>query len=412
LTGGLAAYRICNAMALDRNEPKDRPQHLPFERPLVEIAEQIQQLENLAQANEMDFSEEIENARRQHDRIIREIFSRLSPWQRIMVARHPARPQTADYLETTFDDFIELHGDKAFRDDPAVACGFARLDGMKVMFIGQRKGRDTKESVEFNWGYPHPEGYRKALEKMKTAEKFGIPVVSLIDTKGAYPGIGAEERGQSGAIAKNLMEMAVLRVPIVCTVISEGGSGGALGIGVGDRLLMLEHAYYSVISPEGCAAILWKDASRKEEAAKALRLTAQDLHLFGIVDEIIPEPGAAHLNPPRMSETLKEVLAKHVRELAKLDTDKLLELRYEKIRSIGIYRDGQTNVGGALRTDVDEFLEEAHTRARELEGVGAEKGSGVRPAVEPAAEPPAPIPEPPAQEPPPSPEPSRGPEKE
>ncbi len=363
----------------------DAASRLPFEKPLYDMAEQIQRFEGLAQANDVDFADEIRGLRRRRDEIMREIYSRLTPWQRIMVARHPERPQAADYIEMVFDCFTELHGDMAFRDDPAITCGFAMLDGMRVLVIGQRKGRDTKESVHFNWGYPHPEGYRKALLKMKLAEKFGVPIVTLIDTKGAYPGVGAEERGQSGAIARNLMEMAILKVPVVCVILSEGGSGGALGIGVGDRMLMFQNAYYSVIAPEGCAAILWKDASRREEAAQSLKITADDLYTFGIVDEIIPEPGAAHLDPQTAAQSLKDSIAKAIRELSSLDTDDLLDERYKKLRMIGIYREGQKNFGGALRADVDEFLDAAH-QPKDVEDVIADAGAPSPGKTAPAAE--------------------------
>jgi len=256
--------------------------------------------------------------------------------QRVQVARHPKRPYTLDYLRSVFSDFVELHGDRLFRDDPAIVGGWARLDGHTVMAIGHQKGRDTKENLRRNFGMAHPEGYRKALRLMKLAEKFHAPVVTLVDTPGAYPGIGAEERGQAEAIAHNLLEMAGLRTPILTAIIGEGGSGGALGVGLGDRVLMLENAVYSVISPEGCAAILWKDASQRERAAEALKITAQDLLQLGVIDEIVPEPpGGAHADPEAAAETLGAVLRRHLAQLGKLRIVKLLKRREEKYLSMG-----------------------------------------------------------------------------
>ena len=256
--------------------------------------------------------------------------------QRVQVARHPKRPYTLDYLRSVFSDFVELHGDRLFRDDPAIVGGWARLDGQTVMAIGHQKGRDTKENLRRNFGMAHPEGYRKALRLMKLAEKFHAPVVTLVDTPGAYPGIGAEERGQAEAIAHNLLEMAGLRTPILIAIIGEGGSGGALGVGLGDRVLMLENAVYSVISPEGCAAILWKDASQRERAAEALKITAQDLLQLGVIDEIVPEPpGGAHADPEATAETLGATLRRHLAQLGKLRIVKLLKRREEKYLSMG-----------------------------------------------------------------------------
>jgi acetyl-CoA carboxylase carboxyl transferase subunit alpha len=265
-----------------------------------------------------------------------QIYKKLTPMQRVQVARHPKRPYTLDYLRTVFSDFVELHGDRLFRDDPAIVGGWARLDGHPVMVIGHQKGRDTKENLRRNFGMSHPEGYRKARRLMKLAEKFHAPVVTLVDTPGAYPGIGAEERGQAEAIARNLLEMAGLRTPIVTAIIGEGGSGGALGLGLGDRVMMLENAVYSVISPEGCAAILWKDASQRERAAEALRITAPDLLELGVIDEIVPEPpGGAHADPDAAAEALGAALRRHLLQLRRLKLVKLLKRREEKYLSMG-----------------------------------------------------------------------------
>jgi acetyl-CoA carboxylase carboxyl transferase subunit alpha len=316
------------------NEMKD---WLDFERPITEIEQKILEIEKLATASnaaltQADVAAEVGPLKNLRDKLIRKIFSELTPWDRVRLARHPRRPHAVDYIEMAFTEFMELH-------DKAIICGPARLDGLRVMVVGHRKGRSTEERVAANFGCAHPEGYRKAMLKMQLAEKFGVPIVTLIDTQGAFPGIGAEERGQAGAIARNIQLMSALRVPIVSVVIGEGGSGGALGIGVADRLLILEHAYYSVISPEGCAAILWKDADKKAEAAKALRLTAPDLLAFGIVDEIVQEPaGGAHRDPAVAAKTLQEVLARNVRELLAVPTAELLERRYRKFRSIGKFR--------------------------------------------------------------------------
>src|SRR6266566_7000571 len=265
-----------------------------------------------------------------------EIYKNLTPMQRVQVARHPRRPYTLDYLRTVFTDFVELHGDRLFRDDPAIVGGWARLEGETVMVIGHQKGRDTKENLKRNFGMAHPDGYRKALRLMKLAEKFGAPVVTLVDTPGAYPGLGAEERGQAEAIARNLIEMASLRTPTITAVIGEGGSGGALAIGLADRVIMLENSVYAVISPEGCAAILWKDASQRERAAEALKLTAEDLLDLGVIDEIVPEPpGGAHADPEAAAQALGESLRRHLRQLRKIKIDKLLKRREEKYLSMG-----------------------------------------------------------------------------
>jgi acetyl-CoA carboxylase carboxyl transferase subunit alpha len=265
-----------------------------------------------------------------------EIYRNLSPMQRVQVARHPKRPYTLDYARAVFSDFVELHGDRLFRDDPAMVGGWARLDGVSVMLIGHQKGRDTKENLRRNFGMAHPEGYRKALRLMKLAEKFEAPIITLVDTPGAYPGLGAEERGQAEAIARNLLVMAALQTPIITAVVGEGGSGGALAVGLADRVLMFENSVYSVISPEGCAAILWKDAGQRERAAEALKLTAQDLLELSVIDEILPEPaGGAHADPEAAAEGLGEALRRHLRQLRKISMDKLLRRREEKYLAIG-----------------------------------------------------------------------------
>ncbi len=323
---------------------QDLKEWLDFERPIAEIDQKIAEIEKLATSSPglltaHDVEAEVGPLKKLRDKLIRKIFTELTPWDRVRLARHPRRPHTVDYVETVFQGFLELHGDRLFGDDLAIVCGLATLGGLRVMVVGHRKGKTTKERVAANFGCAHPEGYRKALLKMKLAEKFRVPIVTLIDTQGAFPGVGAEERGQASAIATNILEMTKLKVPIVSVVIGEGGSGGALGIGVADRLLILEHAYYSVISPEGCAAILWKDAEKKSEAAAALKLTAPDLLALGVVDEIVQEPpGGAHRDPVAMAQTLAEALSRHVRELQGLPAAALLERRYEKYRSIGQFR--------------------------------------------------------------------------
>src|SRR5574338_312223 len=276
---------------------------LDFEKPLQELERQIEELKRLGTERDIVVDDELLSLERKLDDLRREIYNSLTPIQRVQVARHPRRPYTLDYLSTIFTDFIELHGDRQFMDDPAIVGGWARLDGDTVMVIGHQKGRDAKENLKRNFGMPHPEGYRKALRLMKLAAKFGAPVITLIDTPGAYPGLGAEERGQSEALARNILEMSALPVPIISVVIGEGGSGGALALGVADRLLMLENSVYSVITPEGCAAILWKDATQRARAAEALKLTAEDLMRLKVADEIIPEAmGAAHLDPDTTGE--------------------------------------------------------------------------------------------------------------
>src|SRR5207248_7859757 len=305
---------------------------LDFERPLLEIERQIEELKKLGG----DHGDELAALERQLAALRADVYKTLTPMQRVQVARHPKRPYTLDYLRTVFTDFVELHGDRLFRDDPALVAGWARLDGASVMVIGHQKGRDTKENLRRNCGMAHPEGYRKAMRLMRLAAKFGAPVVTLVDTPGAYPGLGAEERGQAEAIASSLIEMASLQTPIITAVIGEGGSGGALAVGLADRVLMLENSVYSVISPEGCAAILWKDASQRERAAEALKITAEDLQELGVIDEIIPEPpGGAHADPEAAAEALGETLRRHVRQLRKIKIDKLLKRREEKYLSMG-----------------------------------------------------------------------------
>jgi len=311
---------------------------LDFEKPLQELDRQIEDLQRLGEERQIDVTEETRLLQTRLDTLRSEIYRALTPMQRVQVARHPRRPYTLDYLSTIFTDFIELHGDRQFRDDPAIVGGWARLAGLSVMVIGHQKGRDTKENLKRNFGMAHPEGYRKALRLMKMAAKFDAPVITLIDTPGAYPGLGAEERGQSEALARNILEMAALPTPIVAVVIGEGGSGGALALGTADRILMFENSVYSVISPEGCAAILWKDSSQRERAADALRLTAQDLLQSKLIDEVLEEPmGGAHLDPDAAGETLREALIRHVNELRKVRSEKLVRRRAEKFAAMGAY---------------------------------------------------------------------------
>jgi acetyl-CoA carboxylase carboxyl transferase subunit alpha len=309
---------------------------LDFERPLLELERQIEEMKRVTTESAVDVSAEIAALETKLAALRVEVYRTLTPMQRVQVARHPKRPYTLDYIRIVFSDFVELHGDRLYRDDPAIVGGWARLDGASVMVIGHQKGRDTKENLRRNFGMAHPEGYRKALRLMQLAEKFGAPVVTLVDTPGAYPGLGAEERGQAEAIARNLLEMAGLRTPIVTAVIGEGGSGGALAVGLADRVIMLENSVYSVISPEGCAAILWKDASQRERAAEALKLTAEDLLDLGVIDEIVPEPpGGAHADPETTADRLGDALRRHVRALRKLRIEKLLRRREEKYLSMG-----------------------------------------------------------------------------
>ena len=310
-----------------------QPEEDSFEQPILEIEKRIEELSGFEDEIK---KREIDRLRARLDQTRREIYSNLSPWQKTLVARHPRRPYTLDLVGQIFEDFLEIHGDRGFADDPALVCGFALYHGRPVAVIGHQKGRDTKEKIHRNFGMPRPEGYRKALRVMKMAENFGRPIFCFVDTPGAYPGLDAEERGQGEAIARNLREMVTLGVPILVTVTGEGGSGGALAIAVGDRVNMLEHAIYSVISAEGCAAILWRDAGMAKEAAKALRLTAGDLKGFGLVDEIIPEPlGGAHTDHARTAALIDAVLKRHLAELSELDADTLVRQRYLKFRMMG-----------------------------------------------------------------------------
>lgn len=321
--------------------------YLDFEKPVAELENKIEELKRLADGRDMNITSEIKKLEKKAKDLRVDIFSKLTPWQKILIARHQERPHTLDYIGLLMEDFIELHGDRRFSDDPAVVGGFARFQGIPVAVIGHQKGKSTKERIWRNFGQPHPEGYRKALRIMKLAERFGKPVITLVDTPGAYPGIGAEERGQAEAIATNLFEMSMLKTPIVSVIIGEGGSGGALALAVGDRILMLEHSIYSVISPEGCAAILWKKNNSEvgqqeyEKAAEALKLTAQDLYGFEAIDEIIPEPiGGAHRDPKEAAALVKKVLKRHLVELIKKPWEILREERYKKFRRVGAIKEG------------------------------------------------------------------------
>ncbi|RKY50901.1 MAG: acetyl-CoA carboxylase carboxyl transferase subunit alpha [Candidatus Neomarinimicrobiota bacterium] len=309
---------------------------LDFEKPIVELEKKIQEMKDISAANGMDLSGEIKSLEAKLEKLIKKTYSNLTRWQRVQLARHPARPYTLDYISRICSEFIEVHGDRFFGDDKAIVTGFGVIDDLKVVIIGQQKGRSTKENLYRNFGMPHPEGYRKALRVMKLAEKFNKPVISFIDTPGAYPGIGAEERGQAEAIARNLFEMSRLRVPILIVVIGEGASGGALGIGVGDRILVMENTWYSVISPEGCASILFRDASKAPIAAEAMKVTAYDLGELGIADEIIPEPiGGAHRDYDMAAKYVKETIVRHLRELLQIPVDELVERRIHKYGMMG-----------------------------------------------------------------------------
>jgi acetyl-CoA carboxylase carboxyl transferase subunit alpha len=311
---------------------------LDFEQPLAELEAKIKELRNVEFDNDINISGAIKQLEDRSRALTESIFSNLSDWQISQLSRHPGRPYTLDYIEHILTDFHELHGDRAYADDPAIVCGLARLDGLPVMVIGHQKGRDTKEKIYRNFGMPRPEGYRKALRVMKMAERFKIPVICLIDTPGAYPGIGAEERGQSEAIARNLFEMAKLRTPVICTIIGEGGSGGALAIGVGDRLIMLEYSTYSVISPEGCASILWKSADKSQLAAEAMGITSDRIREQGFLDEVVREPlGGGHRDFRIIALNLKEALIRHLSELRHQPIDDILEKRYQRIMGFGVY---------------------------------------------------------------------------
>ncbi|MBN6188009.1 acetyl-CoA carboxylase carboxyltransferase subunit alpha [Aneurinibacillus sp. BA2021] len=311
---------------------------LSFEKPLLELNAKIAELRKFTEEKDIDFTDEIVKLEAKAKSLAQEIYGNLTPWQRVQLARHPERPTTLDLINALCTDFIELHGDRLYGDDAAIVAGIAKFNGQPVTVIGHQKGRDTKENIARNFGMPHPEGYRKALRLMQQADKFNRPIICFINTTGAYPGKAAEERGQSEAIARNLREMASFGVPILCVVVGEGGSGGALALGVGNRLLMLENAFYSVISPEGAAALLWKDASQAQRAAETMKITAQDLYELGVVDEIVPEPiGGAHRHLAETAASLRTALTAHLSELSTMGRDELIADRYEKYKSIGRY---------------------------------------------------------------------------
>lgn len=313
---------------------------LEFEKPIIELEKRIKGMKELSENESVELSEEIERLEEKASKLREEIYSKLTRWQRVLLARHPQRPYTRDYVERMTDSFFEIHGDRAFGDDPAIVGGIARIGSRKVVIIGQQKGRTTKQKLHRNFGMMHPEGYRKALRIMNLAAKFKRPIISLIDTPGAFPGIGAEERGQAEAIARNLLEMSHLPVPIIITVIGEGASGGALGIGIGDRILMLENTWYSVISPEGCAAILWHDSTKAEQAAEALKPTAPDLLELGVIDKVVREPiGGAHQNYDEAAKLLRESIEVELTELEKLSPEQLVDARIEKYSNMGFYEE-------------------------------------------------------------------------
>jgi acetyl-CoA carboxylase carboxyl transferase subunit alpha len=315
---------------------------LDFEQPIAELEAKIEELGHVTSDAKVNIAEEVARLQKKSRQLTTTIFASLTPWQITQIARHPRRPYTLDYIQMFCTDFTELHGDRMFGDDLAIVGGLARIEGRPIMVIGQQKGRDTKERVRRNYGMPKPEGYRKALRLMHTAQRFGLPVITFIDTPGAYPGVSSEERGQSEAIARNLFEMATLRVPIISAVIGEGGSGGALAIGVCDRLLMLQYAVYSVISPEGCASILWKSQDKKEAAADAMGLTADRLAALKLVDEVLGEPlGGAHRDSEAMAQTLKQALLRHLDTLEKLPVDKLIQERQQRLASFGEFSEGK-----------------------------------------------------------------------
>ncbi|MDP8299665.1 MAG: acetyl-CoA carboxylase carboxyltransferase subunit alpha [Candidatus Tantalella remota] len=314
---------------------------LDFEKPILELESKIAELRKFTKDEDIDLSGEIVNLNRRLEKLTKEIFSNLTNWQKVQLARHPDRPYTLDYISMIADDFIEIHGDRHFYDDLALLSGLATIGDQKVMFIGHQKGRDVNDNLKRNFGCAHPEGYRKAMRVMRLAEKFRVPIVTLIDTPGAYPGIGAEERGQAEAIAFNLREMSGVKVPILVFVIGEGGSGGALGIGVGNRIFVLENAYYSVISPEGCAAILWRERSKAPSAAEALKLTAPELLELNVIDGMVKEPlGGAHRNPEETAENIKKTILDNLEELNRFSADEIVEKRYQKFRNMGVYREG------------------------------------------------------------------------
>jgi acetyl-CoA carboxylase carboxyl transferase subunit alpha len=313
-------------------------EYLEFEKPIAELEKKIEELTLFTSNGGIDLEEEILKLQKKSDQLLAEIYSKLSPWQKVQISRHANRPYTLDYIEAMLTDFVEMHGDRGFADDPAIVTGMAKLDGKPVVVIGHQKGRTTKERVFRNFGQPNPEGYRKALRLMRFAEKFNRPLITFIDTQGAYPGIGAEERGQGESIAHCLYSMSMLKVPVITVVIGEGGSGGALALGVADRVMMLEHATYSVISPEGCAAILWNNGAKASEAAELLKLTAQDLFQMRVIDEVVEEPiGGAHRDPRRAAELLKEAITRNLSEVRNMEPDELVKLRYEKFRKLGMF---------------------------------------------------------------------------
>jgi acetyl-CoA carboxylase carboxyl transferase subunit alpha len=317
---------------------------LDFEQSVSELENKIEQLRYVQDDSALDISDEIGRLQKKSQSLTKDIYAKLSPWQISQVSRHPQRPYTLDYIQHLFTDFEELHGDRNYADDPAIVCGLARFNGESVMVIGHQKGRDTKERQYRNFGMPRPEGYRKAMRMMRLAEKFGIPILTFIDTPGAYPGVGAEERGQSEAIGKNLYVMAELKVPIICTIIGEGGSGGALAIAVGDAMLMLQYATYSVISPEGCASILWKSADKAPDAAETLGITATRLKTLGLVDKIISEPlGGAHRDYPAMMQSLKKTLQETLKQVQSHTTDEMLQARFSRLMSYGKYKEIELN---------------------------------------------------------------------
>ena len=309
---------------------------LEFEHPIVELERKIQDMRHFTSTENIEFKEEIKRLEKKLEKLKEEIYSQITPWNRVQIARHPKRPYTLDYINGIITDWVELHGDRAFADDAAMVAGMGNLNGKSVAIVGQQKGRDVKENIKRNFGMPNPEGYRKALRIFKMAEKFGLPVICFIDTIGAFPGIGAEERGQAEAIARNLREMAVLQVPILIVIVGEGASGGALGIGVGDRVLMCENSWYCVISPEGCAAILWSDRAKAAQCAEVMHLTAADLIKLGVVDDIIPEPqGGAHRDPKAMIDTVKEYIVREMQALLKVPIKELVDRRIEKYYAMG-----------------------------------------------------------------------------
>ncbi len=324
----------------ENNKKMTTEEYIDIEKPIVELQEKLNELRKLSEKDDvgLDIGDEMAHLEEKSEKLTKEIFSKLTPWQTAKLARHPLRPYTLEYIDAIFSDFYELHGDRAYADDKAIVGGIAKLDGQPVMVIGHHKGRGTKEKVARNFGMPRPEGYRKAKRLMHLAEKFGLPVITFIDTPGAYPGIGAEERGQSEAIARNLYDMATLKTPIICTVIGEGGSGGALAIGVGDRVFMLQHAVYSVISPEGCASILWRSAEKAEDAADAMNITADKLLELGLINGIIEEPlGGAHRDVATMATSIKAQLKASLAEIQTLNSDEMLDQRYQRIRNFGFF---------------------------------------------------------------------------